>query len=200
MPKSDESSVRKKLTMHAIERFRRNGFVATTVDEICKDAGVSKGAFFHYFANKDALGLECLREWNARFEALYRVASQSAGSPVERLLGCVDFYIELFQKPKLGKSCLAGTIVQEVAESHPQLRDAAQACFSNGMTQFQKLLEDARKEQQADFDTASVARLFLATIQGSLVLAKASQDGSVISETLTHYRRYLESLLISKPT
>jgi TetR/AcrR family transcriptional repressor of nem operon len=198
MAKKQDVTVRQKIIAAAIELIRRHGYVATTVDQICQQAEVSKGAFFHYFANKDALGLECLHEWNCRFEALYESASQGATKPVDRLLGCVDFYIELFQRPGLGKSCLAGTIVQEVAESHPALRDAAQNCFKSGAARFQQLLEDARRERNAVFDTASVARMFLASIQGSLLLAKASQDASVISETLTHYRRYLESLLTTK--
>jgi TetR/AcrR family transcriptional repressor of nem operon len=49
------TSARDKIVAAAIDLFRRNGYVATTVDEICAAAGVTKGAFFHHFESKEDL-------------------------------------------------------------------------------------------------------------------------------------------------
>ena len=47
----------------AIGRFSNYGYVASSVDDICKDAGVSKGAFYHHFESKQALFLALLDGW-----------------------------------------------------------------------------------------------------------------------------------------
>jgi len=46
---------KRKLVDAGVNLMRRRGFNATTVDDICAAAGVTKGAFFHYFKSKDDL-------------------------------------------------------------------------------------------------------------------------------------------------
>ena len=47
----------------AIKLFSARGFNAASVDDICKDAGISKGAFYHHFESKQALFLALLDVW-----------------------------------------------------------------------------------------------------------------------------------------
>lgn len=185
-----------KIVACAIELFRRNGFVATTVDEICAAAGVTKGAVFHHFESKVALAQACLAAWNCQMTGMLAGAPfQSLTDPVERLLGCLDFFIGVFENPQVMKSCLAGTIVQEVSETHPTLRDAAQACFASAEQQLTDLLAAACRAKRRKLDAAGLAKLWMATVQGSLVLYKASRDETVIGNNLRQVREYVRMLL-----
>jgi TetR/AcrR family transcriptional repressor of nem operon len=140
----------------------------------------------------------CLGEWERRVVAMHESAPfQSILNPREKLFACIDFFIGVFSNPEMFKSCLAGTTVQEVSETHPALRDAAQACFVSGARQFQTLLEEACQSTGLKLDTESLAQLWMATIQGSILLAKASRDESVISGNLRHFKQYVESLFDS---
>jgi len=47
----------------AVRRFSISGFNGASVDEICSDAGVSKGAFYHHFPTKQAVFLALLNGW-----------------------------------------------------------------------------------------------------------------------------------------
>ena len=47
----------------AIEEFSRSGYNAASVADICREAGVSKGAFYHYFPSKQALFLAIMQDW-----------------------------------------------------------------------------------------------------------------------------------------
>lgn len=62
MQKRSEET-RSRILAAAVECFSRDGYHATGVAEICKRAGVSKGAFYHHFATKQAVFLEILNEW-----------------------------------------------------------------------------------------------------------------------------------------
>ena len=107
-------------------------------------------------------------------------------------LACMDFYIGLFSNARLLKSCLVGTTVQEVSQTHRALRDAAHECFVGAEQRFKALLDAACGKRKRRPDTASLAQLWMATIQGSLILAKASQDESVIPRNLEHVKEYIE--------
>jgi TetR/AcrR family transcriptional repressor of nem operon len=183
----------------ATELMLREGYVATSVDEICSAAGVTKGAFFHHFTSKEVLAEACLRNWPSRMSETLATASFNAlDDPVEKVLATIDFFSGLFQRPDVPKSCLAGTTVQEVSETNPVLRDAAQACFAQGQAYFKALLDDACRSRSITLDTASLANHWMCTMQGALLLWKASRDDRVISENFRHLRSYLEALLTAK--
>lgn len=54
---------RTRITGSAIKLFSERGYDAASVDDICEEAGVSKGAFYHHFATKQALFLSLLDGW-----------------------------------------------------------------------------------------------------------------------------------------
>jgi TetR/AcrR family transcriptional repressor of nem operon len=190
------TTAREDLLAAGIELFRRKGYVATTVDDICAHAGVTKGAFFHHFDSKEALAEACLMQWDTLAAARAQSAEyHSIDDPVKRLLACFDFYIDLFGDPKLVKSCLAGTVVQEISESNTVLRDAAQQCFLHAEQHFASLLEAAAQAKRKKLDATALARLWMATLQGSLILYKASQDDRVIARNLRQIREHIGMLL-----
>lgn len=66
----------------AAECFARNGYDATGVAEICRRAGVSKGAFYHHFPTKQAVFLELLDTWLGGVDAqLEGILSEAATVP-----------------------------------------------------------------------------------------------------------------------
>ncbi len=191
-----QTSGRARLIRAGIDLFRRRGFVATSVEDICAAADLTKGGFFHHFDSKQALCEACLRAWDERAARLGADAPHAASADaVERLLGGMEFFIAMLEQPAALRSCLAGTTAQEVADTHPKLQAAASACFDNSRRRFQARLDEACAARGVSLDTASLAALWVAAIQGALILSKASQDASVIRPTLGHLKQYFESLL-----
>ncbi|MGD9635036.1 MAG: TetR/AcrR family transcriptional regulator [Pirellulales bacterium] len=196
MPKTAGENARDSLLAVGTDLMRRSGYSATSVDEICTAAGVTKGAFFHHFRSKEALAKECLCKWQEQMAELHRAAPyQSIEDPVAKVLAAIDFMAAMFDGADIHKSCLAGTTVQEVSESNPVLREAAQECFAKGERYFQTLLNAACRSRGLKLDTASLAELWMGTVQGSLLLAKASQDPAVIGRNLAHFKSYFQKLL-----
>ena len=69
----------------AILTFTRNGYDGTGVAEICRQAGISKGAFYHHFPSKQALFLELLRDWMQTLDNQL-VSVQNKNRPVPQTL------------------------------------------------------------------------------------------------------------------
>jgi TetR/AcrR family transcriptional repressor of nem operon len=197
MPQQQRAIATRTAIVAAVtELVRRNGYTATTVDDICAHAKVTKGAFFHHFKTKDDAVEAALGQWDAGAAAMEAGAPfQRVKSPRARALGYMDLYLSVFDNPADMKSCLAGTTVQEIADSNAALRDAAALCFSGAHARFKAVLDEAARGGETRVDTAGLASLWMAAIQGSLILFKASGDATVIRRNLEHVKSYIASQL-----
>jgi len=54
-----------KLLNAALQMIRTKCYTAATADDICHQAGVTKGRFFHHFKSKDELALAAVEHWNS---------------------------------------------------------------------------------------------------------------------------------------
>src|SRR5262249_48419396 len=94
------SLTRQKLLDAGEELMLAKGYTATSVDEVCEKAGLTKGSFFHYFEGKEHLG----RLVAQRYYSCWQQKAQSAPfrqkkDPLDRLFGVVDFFIESSRSP-----------------------------------------------------------------------------------------------------
>ncbi|MFN3326931.1 MAG: TetR/AcrR family transcriptional regulator [Bryobacteraceae bacterium] len=182
----------------ALALFRERGYTDTTVDDLCRAAGVTKGAFFHYFASKEALASAAIQYWSEVTGALFAGAPyQTVSDPRERLLAYLDFRAQLVHGELREFTCLLGTLAQEVFASHPALRAA---CGSGMEEHIRTLLPTveaakARYAPQADWSVEGLARHTQVVLQGSFVLAKALHEPKVVHEAIEHLKRYVEQLL-----
>src|SRR5512136_66209 len=68
------AAARRKLLEAALSVIRAKGYEATTVDDLCAEAGVAKGSFFHHFKTKEALGIAAAEYWSEVTSALFEAA------------------------------------------------------------------------------------------------------------------------------
>ena len=87
-----------KLLDASLHVIRAKGYAATTIDDICHKAEVTKGSFFHHFKSKDELALAAASHWGTMTDGLFAVAPyRKLQDPLQRLLGYVEFRGELLQ-------------------------------------------------------------------------------------------------------
>ena len=194
---SRDSLTKQKLLDAAQELMLAKGYTATSVDEVCNAAGLTKGSFFHYFEGKEDLGKEVAE----RFFAAMREGVQSAPfaqlkDPLDRVLGFVDFMIAKARNPRLANGCLLGTFVQELSETHPKIRNTCAACFAKQGDWLATELERAKAKYapRASWSAKTLAEHLIAVAQGSIILAKAKRDRKVIEDSLEHYKQYLKTV------
>lgn len=178
-------------------RIRGNGYSATTVDQLCADAGVTKGAFFHHFKSKDSLALAAADYWTAANALQLEQASYHRHSdPLDRVLSYLDFRKAMFKRKIPDFTCLFGTMIQEVYESHP---DICKVC-GDGILGHAKTIEAdiaaAMKiyRIRARWTAASLALYTQAVLQGAIILAKATGNAQIAESNIDHLRQYLELL------
>lgn len=193
------ANARDKLLEAAVKLVRTKGFSDTSVDQLCAEAGVTKGAFFHHFASKEALGVAAADYWSTSTSAFFAAAPYHLlADPVDRVLGYVDFRIALVSGPVEGFTCVAGTMVQEAFRTSAAIRIACEASIMGNARALEADLSEAIAARGVSgTSAASLARHVQTVIQGSFILAK-TQDGDACADlardSLGHLRRYFELL------
>jgi len=199
------STARDKLLEAGVKLVRRQGFAGTTVDQLCGEAGVTKGAFFYYFASKEALGVALADYWSSSTGPFFAAAPYHHHTdPAERVLGYIDLRIELITGPAESFSCVAGTMVQEAFLSSDSIRVACNSSILGNAAALEDDLAAALAQSGASgVSAASLARHIQAVIQGAFVLAKAEGNAGAAAaarEHLLHLRHYFELLFDKEKT
>ena len=135
----------------ALHVIRAKGYAATTVDDVCRSAGVTKGSFFHHFKTKDELALAAAQHFSAMADGLFAAAPyRKAEDPLDRLLGYVAFRGEILSGELPDYTCLLGTLVQETYATHPDIRAACDAGMSSHIAELTRDAEAARQRYAPD--------------------------------------------------
>jgi len=188
---------KRKLLDAALHVIRAKGYTATRVEDICAEAGLTKGSFFHHFDSKEDLALAAAEYWSLTTGSLFRGAEyHKLTDPLDRLLAYVEMRKALLKGELPEFTCLVGTIVQEVFETHPQLREACESSIWGHAATLEPDIADAIRKYgvRGEWTARSLALHTQAVIQGSFILAKAHGGPDVAAESIDHLRRYLEGL------
>ena len=194
-------SARSKLIDAALTEIRVRGYNATTLDELCAAAGVTKGAFFHHFKSKEDLAVAAADYWTQMSGELFAQASyHQHADPLDRLLGYIDLRAQLIRGTTAEFTCLAGTMTQEIFQTNPKIR---KACFDSIAGHAEQLEADIGQaidlyHPGAGFTAKSLALHTQAVLQGAFILAKAKDDPAAATDSIAHLRRYFELLFDRK--
>ena len=185
----------------AVSMIREKGFCATSVDDLCGRAGVSKGAFFHYFDSKEALGVAAARHWDEMTSAFFAAqAYHRHEDPLDRVLGYIDFRRETLAGKVSEFTCLAGTMVQEVYDTAPAIRNAVDVTISKHAARLEADIAAAIERhgiRPDGWDAGSLALHTQAVLQGAFILAKMRGGPEVAVQSVDHLKRYV-GLLFNK--
>lgn len=196
-PPATRPNARNRILDAALRLIRQKGYAATTIDELCAAAGVTKGAFFHHFRSKEDIGVAAARHWSEVTGALFENAPYHApADPLDRVYAYLDFRAALVSGTAAEFTCLAGTMAQETFETAPPIRDACYDSIAGHAATLEADFAGAidRYGAPEGVTPRSLALHTQAVLQGGFILAKAKDDPAMVLEQIEHLRRYFTLL------
>lgn len=164
----------------AAELFRKQGYAATTVQQVAELTGISKGNLTYHFASKRAL-FEAMHELGVAY-VRDRVLIRSFNEAATFHQGLADFTRRLrrllLDSEGRFVGCLFTNIAVETRHSDPAIADqAGQAlvAFRLALAEFVAHAQEAG-EIRRDLPASEVARTFFWLYEGALTLARAFDD------------------------
>lgn len=195
-------SARDKLLDAAFSLIREKGLAATSLDDLCAAAGVTKGALFHHFDSKSGLAVAAAEHWDTVTSAFFAGAAyHHHADPLDRVIGYLEFRKSILKGDLPAFTCLVGTMVQEAYASHPEVRDACDQAISRHADRIEADIAAAMRERgvREDWSAASLALHTQAVLQGAFILAKAKGGPDVAADSVDHLIRYVR-MLFDTPT
>jgi TetR/AcrR family transcriptional regulator, transcriptional repressor for nem operon len=198
---------RDKILNAAFSVIRSKGYAATSVDDLCAAAGVTKGAFFHHFESKEALGVAAAQHWSRVTSGFFAEAPYHRHEdPLDRVLAYIAFRRDILQGELPEFTCLVGTMAQEVHQSSRAIAAACDASISGHAATIEPDIAEAMQQRGLDpcgsatgWSAGSLALHTQAVLQGAFILAKAKGGPAIAEESADHLSRYVRLLFASHP-
>ena len=196
----ERGQARLRILEAARDVIRAKGFAATSVDELCTAAGVTKGAFFHHFSSKEALGVAAAEFRGSTTSQMFAAAPyHQPADPLERVLAYLAFRRALIGGEIWEWTCLVGTMAEEVHASHPAIAEACGAAIHGHAATLEADIALALAQRGLTTPSAaSLARHTQTVLQGAFVMAKAGGGQEAGREAIDHLIRYVQ-LLMGEP-
>lgn len=176
------------------------GFPATTVDEVCAMADVSKGSFYHHFETKEDLGHAALDQF---FDGLVTAFTEGPfndeSDAVQRMHSFVRHASVVCAGPLMRSGCMLGSFALDLAESDREMRHKLEQQFQAIASFVGSLIGDAAEAAGLEVLSERLAQQFLAIVEGSIVLAKAYDDPNVLSSGVDLFGHHLELIFTTDP-
>ena len=183
--------VHDRLIGATIDLIRQKGFESTRVDDICTAANVSKGAFFHHFASKEAVAIAAAGAWGYGANAMFDARLAGHTDPRAFVLAYLDLRIALLSGEAYDYMCYAGTLVEELWQTHPEVHRAASAAVTGHIDWLAPKIAPLTGETRA----TELSALIQATVQGALILSKTDSNPERARVCLGHLKTYIQSQL-----
>lgn len=188
---------RAKLLEAAFREMYERGFQAASLTEILRDTGLTKGALYHHFPCKRALGLAVVEEVvRERLESSVFRPLEDAEQPVSALLKIWDDKVRSLDDDTIKHGCPLNNLMQEMSPIDAEFR----ACLGAILIRWQEALRKALRKGQSQHEIASgvdcdsTALFILAAWEGCWGIAKNQQSASAFRLCLGRLQDYVRAL------
>ena len=186
---------RGRLLDAAFGRVYQAGFQGTDLDTILAAAGVTKGALYHHFGSKEALGYAIVEERLAEItEEKWLRPLAKGGNPIDVLIGIVEG--TSFRTEHVNGGCPLNNLAQEMSPLDDGFRARLKQVFRDWQSGIATALRkgQSRGEVRADVDAEETALYLTATYEGYISIAKNAQSAEVLRTGVKRVVRELEGL------
>jgi AcrR family transcriptional regulator len=196
--KREPDVTREKLLHSAFAEIYRQGFQGASLDVILANAGVTKGALYHHFPDKAALGYAVVDEVirGLLLERWLGVLERQPGDPLSALQGMLKHRATDLTAHEVELGCPLNNLAQEMSPLDERFRRRVSATFETWIDGFARVLERGQVEGtiKRDVDARQVATFLVGALEGCYGLAKSARSKPMLRANLDILSTLLESL------
>lgn len=196
---STENTTRARLTETAARLFHEQGYEATGVATILREAGVNSGSLYHFFASKEDLLAAVLDRYIEKLRPeILEPAERATDDPIERVFALLGVYRKGLELTRCTLGCPIGNLALEIGDGSPRLREKIARNFENWRRAVEAWLELASDRLPAELDTTDLSRFVLVVMEGAVMQARATSSLEPFDAAVRELRRHFETLLAER--
>lgn len=158
----------------AISIFNQKGYRATSLSDITKATGMTKGAIYGNFENKDAVAVASFEYAIGRVLDDLRMHIKAAPTAPEKLKAILNYYSKYIENPPIAGGCPVINTSVEADDDHPMLRTRAVGTIAMIKGSLQQIITRGLQESQIreGVDAHLYASMFYSTISGAILISR----------------------------
>lgn len=182
-----------------------NGYAAMSIEEVIKDAGITKGGFFYHFDSKNALAYALMQRYREVeafvFSDLFKRSEELTSDPLQQMLVFVKLFAEMMaDMEELHPGCLVASITYESHQVNEQVKNITAEIVLDWRNLFRDKINKINLVYSPNTAVSSddLADMLSTIIEGGIIVSRALNDPSILEKQLLEYRSYLG--LLYKPS
>ena len=194
---------REKLLLSAFCEIHRNGYQGASISNILSATGLTKGALYHHFETKHALGLAVIDEVIApNLDSLVFARLRNNPSPVQTLLEIIADVDDFLGEDNILLGCPLNNLIQEMSPLDEQFRHHLNMILENWQLTIQSALQHGQTHGliRAETDCSAAALFIISAWEGCMGIAKNRQSVTSFKTCMQQLHGYVRSLLQANAT
>jgi TetR/AcrR family transcriptional regulator, transcriptional repressor for nem operon len=191
----DPERTRGRLLRAAFHEMHRSGFRSADLEVILAAAGVTRGALYYHFDNKEALGYAVVDEIiTSNLHQKWVQPLRNAKDPIDVLVRIVQS--ESLKREDVQRGCPLLNLSQEMSGLDEGFRRRTAKVYKDWHDAMAEALREGQKRRivRSDINADETATFVIAAWEGYVVLGKNSQDAGTLRSGQNNVSRHLESL------
>ena len=185
---------------HIIEKtaplFNMNGFDGTSLTDLSRVTGLTKGALYGNFADKEELATEAFRYTISRMRSVGGSSMRSKSTYREKLDALLGFFLQAVLNPPVRGGCPLLNTAVEADDNRPSMRKVVVEELEKSVNSMTKLLDrgKASGEFKKDFNSREMAMLFFCAIEGAIMYSRVSASDEAMQIVIKNLRSIIKEI------
>ncbi len=192
---SKGTQTREMILARSAPVFNRQGYFGASLADIMRATGLEKGGIYNHFSGKEELALEAFDFAYGLVEQRVRHALSTRTDATDRLLALIEVFGSIVENPPVAGGCPILNTAIEADDAHEQLRERARNAMDNWRETIQRVISRGIERQQirSGVDADEVATVFIATLEGAIMLSNLYKDSIHMQRAMKFMTRYIET-------
>ena len=185
---------------HIIEKtaplFNKKGFDGTSLSDLTETTGLTKGALYGNFADKDEIALEAFKYSIQKVKEVARAKVAKADTFRKQLFALFDFYAEYVFDPPIPGGCPMLNMAVEADDHRTAMRKVVTKELMDTVSFITSLLEKGIKAGEFKKDTKSneIAYTIFCSVEGALMFARVERSDEPMKIIVRHCKNLVNQI------
>ena len=178
--------------------FNKKGFDGTTLSDLTQATGLTKGALYGNFADKDEIAVEAFRHSVSKVKSMMRDHLEGANSCKKQLARLLEFYSQYVLEPPIVGGCPLLNSAIEVDDHRTSMRKIVASELVSTIDFIAGLIRKGirAKEFKPDIKPRQLAYTFFCSVEGALMFSRVEKSGEAMDVIVGHCKKILDDISI----